>query len=154
MAPSETSNYARAHSALGYNHINQGDWILPPKDSAPKARALALRALEIDETDLDAHLVPAIAHQWYDWDWPAAEREFKRAIELNPSSLDARGYYSWFLPPMGRAEEATDQARQMLRIDPLSTGANGNLGSVLVFTQRWDVAIAQLRSAIDLDPGH
>jgi len=63
-------------------------------------------------------------------------------IELNPSSLDARGYYSWFLPSLGRGQEAIDQARQMLRVDPLSTGANGILGSVPVFTHRSDEAIA------------
>jgi eukaryotic-like serine/threonine-protein kinase len=95
-----------------------------------------------------------IESDWYEWDWAAADREFKRAIELDPESGDARGYYSWFLPSMGRNDEAVDQARQQVRAAPLSTGANGNLGSVLVFTHRWDEAIAQLRAAIDLNPNY
>jgi tetratricopeptide (TPR) repeat protein len=84
----------------------------------------------------------------------AAEREFKRAIELDPHSGDAYGYYSWFLAPMGRADEAINEARRPLQTDPLSTGLNGNLGSVLVFTRQWDKAIEQLRYSIDLDPNY
>jgi len=147
-------NYAGAYSYLAYNYINQDDWTLPPRESAPKARQAALKALSIDETDARAHLALAIAYQWYDWDWQASERQFKRAIELNALERDVHGYYSWFLPPMGRNDEAIAEARLLLRDDPLSTGGNGNLGSVLVFTHRWEEAIAQLRSAIDLDPNY
>jgi eukaryotic-like serine/threonine-protein kinase len=98
--------------------------------------------------------VLAIESQWYEWDWAAAEREFKRAIELNPDNADARGYYSWFLPIMGRGDEAVAEAKRGLQTDPLSTGLNGNLGSVLVFTHQWDKAIEQLRTSIDLDPNY
>ena len=147
-------NYAGAYSYLAYNYINQDDWTLPPGESAPKARQAALKALSIDETDARAHLALAIAYQWYDWDWQASERQFKRAIELNSLETDVHGYYSWFLPPMGRNDEAIAEARLLVQKDPLSTGGNGNLGSVLVFTHRWEEAIAQLRSAIDLDPNY
>jgi tetratricopeptide (TPR) repeat protein len=99
-------------------------------------------------------VVLAIENHWYEWDWAASVREFKRAIELNPDSGDAHGYYSWFLSAMGRKEEALKEARLLVQMDSLSTGANGNLGSVLVFTQRWDEAIQELRSAVDLDPNY
>jgi eukaryotic-like serine/threonine-protein kinase len=147
-------NYAQAYSALAWNYINQDDWFIAPREAAPKARELARKAIELDETDTEAHVVLAIENQWYEWDWATAEREFKRAIELDPHSGDAHGYYSWFLAAMGRNDEAVEEARRLIRIDPLGTGANGNLGSVLVFTQQWDKAIEQLRYAIDLDANY
>ena len=143
--------YSSAYSALAYNYINQDDWFLEPRKSAPKAREAALQALSLNENDAEAHVVLAIESQWYEWDWIAAEREFKRAIEIAPDSGDAHGYYSWFLPSMGRNHEAVDEATLLVRLSPLSTGGNGNLGSVFVFTHQWDKAIEQLRSAIDLD---
>jgi tetratricopeptide (TPR) repeat protein len=108
----------------------------------------------LDETDTEAHVVLAIENQWYEWDWAAAEREFKRAIELDPHGGDAHGYYSWFLAAMGRNDEAVEEARRLVHIDPLGTGGNGNLGSVFVFTHQYEKAIEQLRYAIDLDPGY
>ena len=147
-------NYALAYSALAFNYINQADWFMAPKVAAPKAREAALRALKLDESNAEAHVVLAIESQWYEWDWTSAEREFKRAIELNPDSGDARGYYSWFLPIMGRDDEAIAEAKRGLQIDTLSTGLNGNLGSVFVFTHQWDNAIEQLRLSIDLDPNY
>ncbi|MBV8629540.1 MAG: protein kinase, partial [Silvibacterium sp.] len=147
-------NYALAYSALAYNYINQDDWFIAPKIAGPKAKEAAQRALELDESNAEAHVPLAIESQWYEWDWAAAEREFRRAIELNPDSEDARGYYSWFLPIMGRGDEAIAEARRGLQVDPLSTGLNGNLGSVFVFTHQWDKAIEQLRSSIDLDPNY
>jgi TolB-like protein/Tfp pilus assembly protein PilF len=146
--------YAEAYSALAYNYINQDDWFLAPADSAPLARTAALKALSLQETDSEAHVVLGIENHWYEWDWSAAEREFRRGIELGPDNGDAHGYYSWFLPTLGRNDEAVEQARLMTRAFPLSTGANANLGSVLVFTHRWDEAIAQCQAAIDLNPNY
>ncbi|HEY2472700.1 MAG TPA: protein kinase [Terracidiphilus sp.] len=147
-------NYALAYSALAYNYINQADWFIAPRIAAPKAKEAAQKALELDESNAEAHVVLAIESQWYEWNWTSAEREFKRAIELNPDSGDARGYYSWFLPIMGRGDEAIAEAKRGLQIDPLSTGLNGNLGSVFVFTHQWEKAIEQLRSSVDLDPNY
>jgi serine/threonine protein kinase/Flp pilus assembly protein TadD len=147
-------NYSLAYSALAYNYINQDDWFMPPREAGPKARDAAKRALALDETNGEAHVALAIESQWYEWDWAAAEREFKRALELEPDNGDAYGYYSWFLPSMGRNDEAVAVARQGLALGPVSTGLNGNLGSVLVFTRQWDKAIEQLRYSIDLDSGY
>jgi TolB-like protein/Flp pilus assembly protein TadD len=147
-------NYAQAYSALAWNYINQDDWFIAPKEAAPKARDLARKAIELDETNAEAHVVLAIENHWYEWDWPAAEREFKRAMELDPDNGDAHGYYSWFLASMGRNDEAVDQASRFLQIDPFDSLGNGNLGSVFVFTHQWDKAIEQLHNAIDLDPNY
>jgi serine/threonine-protein kinase len=147
-------NYALAYSALAFNYINQVDWFMAPKIAAPKAKEAAQKALELDNSDAEAHVVLAIELQWYEWDWDGAEREFKRAIELSPNNGEVIGYYSWFLPIIGRGDEAIAEASRGLQIDPLSTGLNGNLGSVFVFTHQWDKAIEQLRSSIDLDPNY
>jgi tetratricopeptide (TPR) repeat protein len=146
--------YAQAYSQLAWNYINQDDWFIAPRDAGPKARELANKAIALDETDVEAHVVLAIENQWYEWDWPASEREFLRALELNPDSGDGHGYYSWFLASMGRSDEAVKQARLCLQLDPLDTAGNGTLGSVLVFTHRWDEAIQQFQYPIDLDPNY
>src|SRR5579862_394516 len=145
-------NYGFAYNGLAYNYINQDDWFLPPNEAGPKARDAANKALAIDEGDADAHVSRAIVAHWYEWDWAAAEREFKRAIELNPDDSEAHGYYSWFLAPMGRKEEAVAEAKRSQQLDPFSSLANFIVGSALVFTRQWDPAIEQLRSAKELDP--
>ena len=145
-------NYGLAYNGLAYNYINQDDWFMPPNEAGPKARDAANKALAIDEADADAHVSRAIVAHWYEWDWAAAEREFKRAIELNPDDSEARGYYSWFLAPMGRKDEAIAEAKRSQQLDPFSSLANFIVGSALVFTRQWDPAIEQLRSAKELDP--
>jgi eukaryotic-like serine/threonine-protein kinase len=145
-------NYGLAYNGLAYNYINQDDWFMPPSEAGPKARDAANKALAIDEGDADAHVSRAIVAHWYEWDWAAAEREFKRAIELNPDDSEARGYYSWFLAPMGRKDEAIAEAKRSQQLDPFSSLANFIVGSALVFTRQWDPAIEQLRSAKELDP--
>jgi TolB-like protein/tRNA A-37 threonylcarbamoyl transferase component Bud32/cytochrome c-type biogenesis protein CcmH/NrfG len=147
-------DYALAYSALADNYINQADWFMAPNIAGPKAREAAQKALKLDGSNAEAHVVLAIESQWYEWDWAGAEREFKRAIELNPDNVDARGYYSWFLPIMGCGNQAIAEAKRGLQTDPLSTGLNGNLGSVFVFTHQWDKAIEQLHTSIDLDPNY
>jgi Tfp pilus assembly protein PilF len=88
-------NYAQAYTALAWNYINQDDWFIAPREAAPKARNLAKKAIALDETNAEAHVVLAIENRWYEWDWAAAEREFKRAIELDPgracSKREVRG---------------------------------------------------------------
>jgi TolB-like protein/Tfp pilus assembly protein PilF len=145
-------NYGLAYNGLAYNYINQDDWFIRPNEAGPKARDAANRALAIDESDADAHVSRAIVAHWYEWDWAAAEREFKRAIELNPNDSEAHGFYSWFLAPMGRKGEAIAEAKRSQQLDPLSSLANFIVGSALVFTRQWDPAIEQLRSAKELDP--
>jgi serine/threonine protein kinase len=145
-------NYGLAYNGLAYNYINQDDWFLSPKEAGPKARDAAKRALAIDDGDADAHVSRAIVAHWYEWDWATAEREFKRALELNPDDSEAHGFYSWFLAPMGRKDEAVAEAKRSQELDPFSSLANFIVGSALVFTRQWDPAIERLRSAKELDP--
>lgn len=147
-------NYGLAYNGLAYNYINQDDWFIRPNDAAPKAKDAAKKALAFDESDADAHLSLAIVAHWYEWDWDAAEREFKRAIELNPKNSDAYGYYSWYLASIGRNDQAFAEAKRGQQADPLSLLANFGPGSISVFTRQWDRAIEQLRSAIELDPNY
>ena len=145
-------NYGLAFNGLAYNYINQDDWFDEFLLRGAKARDAADRALAIDDADADAHVSRAIVAHWYEWDWAAAEREFKRAIELNPNDSEAHGYYSWFLAPMGRKEEAIAEAKRSQQLDPFSSLGNFIVGSALVFTRQWDPAIEQLRGAKELDP--
>ena len=145
-------NYGLAYTGLAYNYINQQDWYIRPNEAGPRAREAAKRALAIDESDADAHVALAIASQWYEWDWPVAEREFKRAIELNPNNAEAHSYYAWFLAPMGRKDKAVAEAKRALQADPFSPLANFAGGSVSVFTHQWDQAIEQLLAAKELAP--
>ncbi len=144
-------NYGLAYNGLAFNYINSEDWFIPPNEAAPKARDAARRALAIDETLADAHLSQAIIAHWYEWDWAAAEREFKRAIELNPADPRPHEFYSWYLAPMGRHDQALAEAKRAQQLDPVSPETNLFLGSVLVFTRQYDLAIEQLRSGIELE---
>src|SRR5580704_2120908 len=147
-------NYGLAYNGLAYNYINQDDWFIRPNEAAPKAKDAAQKALAIDESDADAHLSLAIVAHWYEWDWTAAEREFKRAIELNPKNSDTYGYYSWYLASMRRNDQAAAEAKHGQQADPLSLLANFGPGSISVFSRQWDQAIEQLRGAIELDPNY
>jgi serine/threonine-protein kinase len=144
--------YGLAYSGLAYNYINQDDWFMAPNEAGPKTREAAQKALAIDESDGGAHLSMAIVTHWYDWNWAAAESEFKRAIELNPNNWEAHTYYSWFLAPMGRNDQSIAEAKRAQQADPLSGFANFNVGGALVFARQWDPAIEQLHRAIEVDP--
>lgn len=144
--------YGLAYNGLAFNYINQDDWFIRPSEAGPRARDAANRALAIDDGDADAHVSRAIVAHWYEWDWARAEKEFKRAIELNPNDSEAHGYYSWFLAPMGRKDDALAEAKLSQQADPNSSLANFIIGSALVFTRQWDPAIEQLRRAKQLDP--
>jgi TolB-like protein/Flp pilus assembly protein TadD len=147
-------NYSSAYSGLAYTYILMDDWFMSPNESAPRAREAARKALEINETDVDAHVVLGLVAHWYDWDWSVAEKELKRSLELNPKNSESYIYYSYLLSPMGRPDEAEAIARQGLQIDPLSSGTNFGVASALVFNRRWDEAIVHLRKAIELDPNY
>jgi len=113
------SGMADAYVQLGYGNG------LAPGDAFPKARAAALRALELDSTVAEPHATLAFVHMYYDWNWTAAEREFRRAIALNPSYATAHEWYGLFLASMGRFDEARKQEQRAQELDPLSTAAGG-----------------------------
>jgi tetratricopeptide (TPR) repeat protein len=124
----------------------------PPRESFPRAKAAALRAIAIDEKSAEAHAALAFALLHYDWNWTGAEREFRRAIELNPNYPDARHWFSHLLLARGRTAEALAEARTALVLDPLSLSVNTHLGHHYLQARSYDAAIAHLRQTLEMYP--
>lgn len=146
------SNYALAYTGLSYAYWNSAGWYLPSSEAATKAREPANRALAIDDSLSDAHLgLAAIAH-WYDWDWATANKEFKRAIELNTQNQRNHGFYSWFLAGHGRSDLAIQEGKQSVQLDPVSPEPYAFLGMTYFLLRQYDQAVDQLRNGIEIDP--
>ncbi|PYV52992.1 MAG: protein kinase [Acidobacteria bacterium] len=121
-------------------------------ETAAKARAAALSALQADDELSEAHAVMGLVRFRYDWDWEGAESEFRRAIELDPNSTVAHHYYSHNLEVMGRTEEALVESKRWIELDPFSPAAYEHLGWQYVGLRRYDEGIQILRKALQLDP--
>ena len=145
--------YALAYASLAdsYSALGGGWQYLPPSDSFPKAQAAAMKALQLDDTLAEAHVALAYA-AFFDWDWPSAEREFKRAIELNPNSALSHNRYAVYLETRGRFNESMAEAQRAQELDPLSPEIVSGLGLVYLSTRRYDESIAQFQKALDLYP--
>jgi tetratricopeptide (TPR) repeat protein len=117
-----------------------------------KARAAALRAIELDERLPEAHTALALIVQNYDWDWQTSEREFLRAIELNPNYATGHQWYAEHLAWLGRFDEALKESQRAQQLDPLSLIIGTDQGSILYYKRDFDAAIAQLRAVRELDP--
>ena len=146
--------YALAHIGLAdaYNFLGAfGIAVLPPSDAMPKARAAALRALELDDSLAEGHASLGFVKIYYDWDRAGAEAEFQRAIALNPNYAPAHQWYSHLLMSSGRTDEAIANARRAVAIDPLSLPAGMNLGWQLYWARHYDAAIEQLRALLQAD---
>jgi serine/threonine protein kinase/Tfp pilus assembly protein PilF len=144
--------YALAYTGLAEAYIVLGEWsIYPPKEVFPKARTAALKALEIDDELAEAHSALAMIKRDYDWDWSGAEREFKRAIELNPNYPTAHQWYAEYLTGLGRDKEAIVEAKRAQELDPLSLIINTAAGDAFHYAGQYDRAIEQYQKALDLD---
>jgi eukaryotic-like serine/threonine-protein kinase len=143
--------YALAHADLSDIYrslVNSG--LLDPKEYLPKARAAALKALELDDGLADAHY--ALANlMTYAWEWADAEREYTRAIELNPNLALAHRWYASYLRIMGRHAHAITEITRAQELDPLSPGVNATVGYVLSSARRYDQAMEALNKTIELD---
>jgi adenylate cyclase len=124
---------------------------LPRAQGYPAMRAATNRALELDETLGEAHVAQGMAHFYFEWDWPAAEREFQRAIALNPSDQHAHHMYANFLVAQGRLEEGIAERMRALELDPLSHRSGMLLGRDYFVAGRYDEAIEQYRRAMEID---
>ena len=126
--------------------------VLSPLQAYPEARTAATKALAIDDTIAEAHAALARIKANFDWDWPGAQAEFKRAIELNPDYSSAHYFYALnYLVPMGKLDEAAAEllrARELERFSPI---INTNLGVIFYYQGKYDQAIAQYRKALELD---
>lgn len=146
-------DYAPAHEVLAFSYFMASGWTLAPREALEKARAAARRALEIDESLAEAHASLGIV-LLHDWDWTAAEKEFKKAIELNAGSVKSHQFYGWYLAAMERFDEAVEEVRHALELDPVSPETNTFLGHVLYLARRYDQAIEQLNKTVALDGGY
>jgi TolB-like protein/DNA-binding winged helix-turn-helix (wHTH) protein/Flp pilus assembly protein TadD len=145
--------YALAHASLADAYNLAGYYsIVPPAEAYPQAKAAAQRALTLDPTLAEAHAALADIAYLYDRDWPAAQREFRRALELRPNYATARQWYGTYLALLGKNQEARAELEQALAIDPLSPVINADLGLVHYYARDWDAAIEQFRKTVELDP--
>jgi tetratricopeptide (TPR) repeat protein len=140
------SGIADCYSLLGYYAA------MPPKTGMVKAKAAALKALETDEASTEAHASMGLVKFWFEWDWKDAEREFERAIELNPSYATAHQWYSWLLVATGRLDRAIETGRLAVELDPLAPPITLALGKSYLFAGRVDEAIEQCKRTLELEP--
>ena len=145
--------------ALAYVVLCEIEWwsafwgFSAPQDALLGAKSAALEAIRLDETIAEAHCVLGIVLGVGEFDWPGAEREFRRGVELNPSSAEARYYHAnWLLMPQGRIEECLAESRRALELDPLDPFYSTHVGYGLHVTRQFEPAIAQHQHAISLDP--
>lgn len=153
QAIAKDPDYAQAHAGVADAHNSLcGFNVIAPKIGFPKARAAAEKALRLDEGLVDAHIALANIALFYDWDWGAAERQFRRALELNPAHAEARRWYGYGLAVVGRFDEALREARRAVELDPLSLDKITGVGEVLFLAGRLEQAEAEHRRALEMDP--
>ncbi len=144
---------AVAYAGLADSYVVLEDWgLMASKEAYPRAKAAAFKALEMDETLAEAHASLGSA-RGFDWDWVGAEKEYKRAIELNPGYATAHQWYAEYLSYMGRHNEAIAEAKRAQELDPLSLIINAVWGYVFFYARRYDEAAAQCRRTLELNPG-
>ena len=147
-------NYALAYAGIADCYTQLGTNIsggLASHDVMPKAKQAAMKALQIDDTLAEAHTSLAQTRFLYDWDWPGAEIEYKRAIDLNPNYATVHHWYSHYLLAMGRVQESLAESLRALDLDPLDLPITTHLGWHYLYAREYDRAIEQLRKALDMD---
>jgi TolB-like protein/DNA-binding winged helix-turn-helix (wHTH) protein/Flp pilus assembly protein TadD len=155
QAIDEDPKYAQAYSGLADTYALLGDWqyaVMTPKEALPKAKAAAIKALELDSTLGEAHNSLAFCLDGFDWDLDAAGKEFRRAIELNPGYATAHHWYAWHLALLHRYDEALAEMRKAESLDPLSLVINADLAELLALAHFYDESIQQSRKTIEMDP--
>ncbi len=153
MALEKDPNYALAYAGVAQVWSGREQMgFVPPPEATPKAKAAAVKAVELDDGLAEAHQWLAVVRAYYEWDYQAAEAEFQRAIELNPNYPDARVYYSHFLNWQGRPEEARAHIERALELDPFHNFFQYVYGVHLMFARRYDDAIVQVRKVLRTDP--
>jgi TolB-like protein/Tfp pilus assembly protein PilF len=124
----------------------------PATEVFPKAKAAAQKAVELDDNLAEAHAVLGFTIMWYDWDWNAAENQYKRALELDPNSADTHWGYAHLLSNTGRHAEALAEIKRALELDPLNSMLNACQGLYLIDAGHTDEALASLQRAFEIDP--
>ena len=146
--------YAPAYSGLADSYALAGDWqyaVMTTKEALPKAKAAAMKALELDNTLSEAHTSLAFCLEGFDWDSETAESEFLRAIELSPGYATAHHWYAWHLALIGRKNDSLSEMRKAENLDPLSLIINADLAELLLIEGSPSEAIDQSRKTIEMD---
>ena len=155
QAIEEDPNYAEAYSGLADTYALLGDWqfaVMTPKEALPKAKAAAIKAIELDNSLGEAHNSLAFCLDGFDWDLDAGGKEFQRAIELSPSYATAHHWYAWHLTLLGQYDEAIAEMKKAENLDPLSLIINADFAELLVIAHSYDESIEQSRKTIAMDP--
>ncbi|HSS43714.1 MAG TPA: tetratricopeptide repeat protein, partial [Thermoanaerobaculia bacterium] len=145
--------YALAYAGLTVACWDVSNLQKAPRDVMPQAEAAARRAVEIDDELAEAHASLALVEMAYDWDRPAAEKEYRRAIELKPGYASVHQWYGWHLALLGRLDESIAEMKRAQRLDPLSGEISSYVGLSLYWARDYSKAIEQLRKSLELDPG-
>ena len=146
-------NYALAYAGIAESYFSLSiTGSMEPREAFPRVREAATTALKIDPLLAEAHYNLGIANFFHDWDWPAAEQEFKRAIEINPNYAAPHEMYAHLLSNLGRHDEALLESSRSLELNPLSLISNAIRGQILLFAGKYDEAVAHLQNAINIEP--
>jgi tetratricopeptide (TPR) repeat protein len=154
QAIDEDPNYAQAYSGLADTYAVLGDWqyaVMSTKEALPKAKAAAIKGLELDSPLSEAHTSLGYSLRAFDWDFDSAGKEFRRAIELNPSYATAHHWNAMNLGLLGRPKEALAEMRKAENLDPLSLIINSDLAEFLLLTHSYDESVEQGRKIIQMD---
>lgn len=153
QAINQDALYALAHTGLadGYGLLGFYDY-MHPKEALAKARMAASKALEIDPVLAEAHGSRGFVRLFYDWDWQAAERDFKTAIELNPNYTPAHTWYAFYFAATGYLDKAIREDKTALELDPLSITANVTLGTLFLRANQLEQARVSFLKALEMDP--
>ena len=146
-------SYALAYAGMADCYGLLGAYmVLETHEAFTSARDAANKALQLDDGLAEAHTSLALVHWLYDWDWAAADREFRKAIELKPGYVTAHHWRGLFLGEMGRFDEAETEMQKALEYDPLSAPVYADYGRVLFWARRYDEALEKYRTASDMNP--
>jgi len=153
QAIAKDPGYAKAYAGLADSYAMAGSYDFSlQSELMPKARAAALKALEIDDKLAEAHTSLAVIAQDYDWDWQTSERQFRQAIADDPNYATAHHWYAEHLALEGRFPEAFAEIARARELDPLSLIIGADDGAILYFSRQYDRAIKQLRAVLDMEP--
>lgn len=148
QAIQKDQKYALAYAGLADSYLDLGSyWV----ETITEAKAAAVQALELDANLAEAHVALGHIKLWLDWDWPAAQSEFERAIALNPALALAHNQYAMYLATVGKLPEAIAEVKRAQELDPLSPIVNSDLGWYLLYNGQYNDATTQFRKTIELD---
>ncbi|HVR25963.1 MAG TPA: tetratricopeptide repeat protein, partial [Candidatus Polarisedimenticolia bacterium] len=154
QAIEEDPKYAKAYSGLADTYALLGDWqygVMSTKEALPKAKAAAIKALELDSSLSEAHTSLGYSLRAFDWDFDSAGKEFQRAIEINPGYATAHHWNAMNLGLLGRPKDALAEMRKAESLDPLSLIINADLAEFLLLTHSYDESVKQSRKIIEMD---